>query len=69
MSNDGLRNVVEQEQRAREQRLAQEKGHGTKEMYRLEQDAAREGHFHGEAQPPGLVAKIKQAIMGLFGRG
>jgi len=68
MSNDDWRNVVEQEQRARDQRLAQDKGHGTKEMYRIEQDSAREGHFQGEAQPPSLLAKIKQAIMRLFGR-
>lgn len=67
MSNDDWRNVVEQEQRARDQRLAQDKGHGTKEMYRIEQDSAREGHFHGE-DTPGLLAKIKHAIMGLLGR-
>jgi hypothetical protein len=46
MGSDGWRNVVEQEQRAREERVAHEKG--TQEVYRLEQDAAREGHFQGE---------------------
>jgi hypothetical protein len=68
MGSDGWRNVVEQEQRSREQRATQ--GKGTQEVYRLEQDAAREGHFQGEAPEaqPGLLAKIKQAIIGLFGR-
>ena len=71
MGSDGWRNVVEQEKRAREQRIAQDKYHGTQEMYHLEQDAAHEGHFHGEAPEitqPGLLGKIKQAVMRLFRR-
>ncbi len=68
MSNDGWRSVVEQEQRARDQRIAQDKYHATQETYRLEQDAAHEGHFHGEAPPPSLLAKITRTLMRLLGR-
>lgn len=70
--SDQWRDVVEQEQRQREQRVAKDKFHGTQEVVRLEQDAASEGHFHGEAPetpPPGLIGKIKQAIMRLLGKG
>lgn len=69
--SDQWRDVVEQERRAREQRVTQDKYHGTQEMYRLEQDAAREGHFHGEASeapPPSLLGKIKRTVMAILGR-
>jgi hypothetical protein len=67
--SDQWRDVVEQEQRQREQRVAQDKYHGTQEMYRLEQDAAREGHFEGEpAEAPGFLAKVKRALMRLLGK-
>jgi len=67
--SDQWRDVVEQEQRQREQRVAQDKYHGTQEMYRLEQDAAREGNFEGEpVEAPGLLAKIRRALMGLLGK-
>jgi hypothetical protein len=70
LMSDQWRNVVEQEQRQREQRMAQDKYHPTQEVYHLEQNAAHEGQFHGEPveAPPGLIAKIRQAIMKLFGR-
>jgi hypothetical protein len=69
--SDQWRDVVEQEQRAREQRVAKDKYHGTQEVVRLEQDAAQEGQFLGEAPetpPPGLIGQIKQAIMRLLGK-
>jgi hypothetical protein len=72
MSGDQWRDVVEQQQRQREQRMAQDKYHPTQEVYHLEQNAAHEGHFHGEASeapPPGLLGKIKRAIMRFLGRG
>ena len=69
MSSDPWRDVVEQEQRQREQRMAQDKYHPTQEVYHLEQNAAREGRFQGEAaEAPGLLAKFKRALMGLLGR-
>jgi hypothetical protein len=70
--SDQWRDVVEQEKRQRDQRVAQDKYHGTQEMYRLEQDAAHEGHFHGaapEMSQPGLLARIKSALMRLLKRG
>jgi|FLYN01.1.fsa_nt_gi hypothetical protein len=71
MSSDEWRNVVEQEQRAREQRMAQDKYHGTQEMYHLEQGAAREGQFHGEpveAASLGFLGKLVRKIKGIVRR-
>ena len=68
--SDQWRDVVEQEQRQRDQRAA--KYHGTEEVVRLEQDAARDGHLppgHEGESTPGLLARIKKAIMGIFGKG